>query len=209
MLRHLIAIALLAVLPHTATALCTGENMIDALPPDLKAELADETAAHPYPEGNIWRAGKDGHTVHVVGTVHIHDPRLAAIRDEVAPAVREADVLILEATTADQAALQQTIMASPEIAFLTEGPSLIDLLGDETWGLLKDRLEARGVPAMVAAQFRPWLVSVTLALPPCAIEDQQAGKTGLDAMLEAEAAQAGVPIETLDEMEGGDSTATA
>ena len=36
------------------------------------------------------------------------------------PAVAAADVLILEATTADQAALQQTIMGSPEIAFLTE-----------------------------------------------------------------------------------------
>ncbi|MDU8943371.1 TraB/GumN family protein [Rhodophyticola sp. MJ-SS7] len=201
MLRHLTALALSLLMPAAAYAACEGENLIAALPADLKAELRAETAAHAYPEGNIWRAEKDGKTVHVVGTVHIHDPRLAAIRDEVAPAMAGADVLILEATTSDQAALQQRIMANPEVAFLTEGPSLIDLLGDETWALLAGRLEERGVPAMVAAQFRPWLVSVTLALPPCAIVDQQAGKAGLDAMLEAEAERLGLAIDTLDDLD--------
>lgn len=201
MLRHLTALALAFLLPAAAFAACEGDNMIDALPPDLRAELAAETALHAYPEGNIWRAERDGRTVHVVGTVHIHDPRLAAIRDQVVPFMEDADLLILEATSADQAALQQRIMASPEIAFLTKGPSLIDLLGDETWSVLAGRLEERGVPGMVAAQFRPWLVSVTLALPPCAIADQQAGKTGLDALLEADAETLGLEIRTLDDID--------
>lgn len=201
MIRRLTALLLALGLAGPAAAACSGANLIEALPPETRAELDAAVAAAAYNEGNFWRAEKPGSIVHVIGTIHIPDPRLDTILEQVRPALAESDVLILEATTAMQADMQRTMTESPEIAFLTEGPSLIDLLGDETWAELAPELEARGVPPFLAAKFRPWLLSMTLAIPQCALAAMTEGELGLDARLEAAAAERHIPVETLDDME--------
>lgn len=191
-------IAAIAFAPPSWSA-CQGPNLIDALDREDRARLEERIARHPYPEGNLWRAEKGGSTVHVVGTVHIPDPRLRQLADRVSPFLLRSDLLILEATAAMESELRNTMVTAPEIAFITEGPTLIDLLGDEIWDALKPELTERGVPPFLAAKFRPWLLTMTLSIPVCAIEDVMSGKTGLDGMIEAEAERLGLPIATLDD----------
>ena len=202
MLRHL-ASALLSLFALAAPALaaCEGENLIDALPPDARASLDQAVAAVPYPEGNFWRAAKPGSTVHVIGTIHVPDPRLAPLAARASALLDGAELLILEATTDDQLRMQRKMMEEPEIAFLTEGPTLIDLLGDETWGRIAADLSARGVPPFMAAKFRPWLLTVTLSVPACAFETMAAGEPGLDGQIEAAARARDIPIATLDNID--------
>ena len=190
---------LMAALP--AGAACTGANLIDGLAPPEKTALDVQVASHPYPEGNLWRAEKPGSIVHVVGTIHVPDPRLPPIARRAIPLVEASDVLILEASSAMQVDMQRRMAEQPELAFLTEGPTLIDLLGDEIWGDLADDLTARGIPPFVAAKFRPWFLAITLATPGCAMDALASGETGLDGILEAAANTSGIPVETLDELD--------
>ena len=137
----------------------------------------------------------------MVGTIHIPDPRLDGLVAKTAPLLAASDLLILEVTTDQQRDLQRLMTSRPEIAYITEGPTLIDLLGDEVWGLAADQLQARGVPPFMAAKFKPWLLAMTLAIPPCATAALMAGEPGLDGRLETLAHEAGTEIATLDDVE--------
>lgn len=202
MFRTMSFVALFGLLAAPALAeVCGTEDLIADLTPDERARLDGLVAPHPFPEGNLFRAEKDGNRVVIVGTIHIPDPRLTSIVEEVRPHLEEADVLILEATAEDEADMQRLAAEKPGMFFITEGPTLIDLLTEEEWAQVTERLSAVGIPSFMAAKFQPWYLSMTLAIPPCAMTLLQSGEKGLDRQLEIIANARGVPLATLDDTE--------
>lgn len=201
-MRRIFLALLILLVPVTAHAQsCGTADLIDELTVTDRARLDALIAPHPYPNGNLWRAEKPGSTVTVVGTIHIPDPRLAPIVEQVRPILNDADLLILEASSDDQAGLQALATTQPEMFFITEGPTLIDLLGEDDWARISDRLAALGVPAFFAAKFQPWYLSLTLAIPPCAMTALLSGDHGLDRQLETIAIANNTPVGTLDDVE--------
>ena len=197
-----VLIAICLLIPAFAGAqTCGTRSLIAELDADDRARLAALVAPHPFAEGILFRAEKPGSTVTVVGTIHIPDPRLDAIVDQVRDDVASAELLILEATTEDQAAIQTLAATQPEMFFITEGPTLIDLLSEEEWAAVTRRLSDIGIPGFLAAKFQPWYLSMTLAIPKCALALMQSGEKGLDHSLEIIARDAAVPIATLDDTE--------
>ncbi len=202
MSRIRLAAALLALLPaHANAQSCGTDSLIDDLTAADRAKLDELVAVHPYPEGNLWMAEKSGSTVYVAGTIHIPDPRLAPLVDKIAAHLDEADLLVLEATAEDEAGLQALATRDPGMFFITEGPTLIDLLGPNDWALAKSKLEALGVPGILGAKFKPWYLSITLAIAPCAMSMMQSGELGFDRQIETLAIEKGIPIATLDDPE--------
>ena len=170
MTKRLLFLLSLLILPLSAAAqMCGTEDLIAGLSAEDRARLDALVAPHPYPEGNLWTATKDGSTVTVVGTIHIPDPRLASYVDAVRPALETADLLILESSLEDEKGLPVLVAEQPNLFFLNEGPTLIDLLSEEDWAQASDRLAQMGVPSFFAAKFQPWYLSMTLAMPPCAM----------------------------------------
>lgn len=201
-MRRLTLLLFTLLLPMNAHAQsCGTEDLIADLTVTERAQLDALIAPHAYPAGNLWRAEKPGSTVTVVGTIHIPDPRLAPIVEAVRPALNAADLLILEASSDDQAGIQSLATTQPDMFFITEGPTLIDLLGEDDWARISDRLAALGIPAFFAAKFQPWYLSLTLAIPPCAMTALQSGEHGLDRQLETIAIANGTPVGTLDDVE--------
>ena len=201
MLRRLTT-ALFLLLPLPAMAqMCGTEDQLETLSAVDRARLDALVAPHPYPTGNFWRAEKEGSTVTVVGTIHIPDPRLVGYVDHVRPALDAADLLIIEASSEDEKGIQALAATKPEMFFITEGPTMIDLLGDDDWGRVAERLSAMGIPPFFASKFQPWYLSITLAIPPCAMTALQSGEQGLDRRLEKIALANGTPIATLDDTE--------
>ncbi len=195
-------ILLAFVFPVAAVAQsCGTEDLIQTLTPSDRARLDALVEPHPYPTGNFWRATKDGSTVTVVGTIHIPDPRLAGYVDRVRPALENADLLIIEASAADEQGIQSLVANQPDMFFITEGPTLIDLLSEDEWAEVTARLADIGIPGFLAAKFQPWYLSMTMAIPKCALSLMQSGEKGLDRQLEVIANEAGVPIATLDDTE--------
>lgn len=186
--RRLAAAALLWLLAGPVLALCDGQSLADTLTEDEARAVAAEVAATPYPEGLFWSATRGDRRIDLVGTMHIHDPRLAALRDRALPLLAEAEVLYVEATRAEEAEMEATILAEPERIFVMDGPTLPERLPEEEWQALAEAAEARMLPSFMAAKMRPWYLTVALAMPPCAMPDMVEGRLGLDHMLLDEAA---------------------
>ena len=202
MLRATLAGFLFLFLPAAVLAQsCGTRDLIAELGPDDRARLDAYVAVHPYSEGILFRATKGESDVVVVGTIHLPDPRLDPIVDKLRADVENADLLVIEASAEDEASVQALAGTDPGMFFITEGPTLIDLLSADEWNRVTERLAAIGVPGFVAAKFQPWYLSMTLAVPPCALSAIQSGEKGLDRQLELIAGEAGVSIGTLDDTE--------
>lgn len=191
---------LLALAPLPALAFpagCIGRDLVADLSAADLAELRASADAVPYPQGNHWRATRDGQEVTILGTYHLSDPRHAATLDRALPALAAATRLLVEGGPEEEAQLAAAMGSSPELILLPEGPTLIDLLEPADWAALSDALRARAIPPFMAARFRPWFVSVTLSLPACAAQ-AAVEEDGLDAMLIEAAQDLGIPVGALE-----------
>lgn len=189
---------LFMTLPAMASAFCTADGFESLMTPeDLAAlhNLADQT---PFGSGLYWSAEKDGTELILLGTMHLPDPRHAGLLARVAPDLDKADLLLVEATLEDQAALQAQIANNPQIMMIVDGPSLIERLDDATWNIIRDAAFARGLPGVMAAKMQPWALSMTLAMPPCAMTAMTAGEVGLDGILMQRAAALDIPVAALE-----------
>ncbi len=195
-MRALIAIFLLAF-PTTIRAACNGEDLRPGLNSTQRVEIAQRLADVPYSSGNYWTATREDRVVHVIGTMHIDHPALDDIAARLAPVIKAADHVFVEATKEDQIALQRAISTNPELAFLS-GPTLIDLLPSEEWARLAEAAKARGLPPFMAAKFQPWYLSLMLSMPPCVLEGLANGEHGLDHRIMDLAAKAEVPLSGLE-----------
>ncbi|WP_425100297.1 TraB/GumN family protein [Tropicibacter sp. S64] len=187
MLRLALAFLTLAAPLHAA---CQGTDLRGTLTPDQQARLAERMDGRPYPEGNHWLAEKDGEALHLIGTIHIDDPRFAGPVARLTPLVETAALLLLELPAAGRKQMQSLLATEPGLMLL-EGETLPDLLPEDDWLRLADAMQERGIPGFMAAKFEPWYVSTILGMPPClmaSIKDQN----GIDFQLEAAADAAGV-----------------
>lgn len=200
MFLRLAATVLMTVLSLPAAAQCVGESYLDLLTPDERAALSAATDDIPFGRGTLWTATRADKQVTVVGTMHIYDPRLELMRATVRDAVQGADLVLLEATAEDQADLQRMMVTNPDFLFITDGPTLPELLDEETWQLVIDAASSRSIPSFMAAKMQPWYLSMVLSIPPCAMQDMVRGDMGLDHMIMQDAAAADVPMQALESM---------
>ncbi|MFN4159824.1 MAG: TraB/GumN family protein [Gemmobacter sp.] len=200
-LRHLLlALTASLALPVAASALppaCAGADMIAALPAPDRAALETAARAVPYPQGNFWRASRDGRTATLIGTYHLDDPRHDTTMAAIAPDLARATRLLVEAGPDEEAQLVAMMARDPSLVLLPDGQSLPDLLPPADWTSLSDAMRTRGMPGFMAARFRPWYVSVLLAVPPCAMPAAAEGH-GLDKRLIDAATEQGLPVQALE-----------
>lgn len=197
MLPRALAATLALALAPSAWADCGGASLLDDLSPEEEA-LLDAAGSQTHAEGLVWRATRGGETVLVVGTVHIDDDRLDALQAEIRPLVSEAESVLLEATEEERARIAALAAERPGEVFILEGPTLIDRLAPEDWEVVSEAAEAVGIPPFMASQFRPFYLSMALALPPCAFDGAMAMPNGLDLRIEEEALAAGLPVAALE-----------
>ena len=192
------ATVLFTLLGLPAAAECTGTNYLDQISPAQSAALTAAVSDMPYAQGLIWQAQKDDRQITLAGTMHIYDPRLDPIRDSLRDDVAAADLILLEATPAEEQQLMDLMTTQPDILFINEGPTLPELLDEATWQQIADAARSRNVPAFMAAKMQPWYLSMVLSIPACASADLMAGNRGLDAMVIEDAIAADVPMQALE-----------
>ncbi|MDJ0626807.1 MAG: TraB/GumN family protein [Rhodobacter sp.] len=200
--RILVALlAILAALPVSAA--CTGTDLLAAMPAGQRDALEAAASDQPYPNGILWRAERGDQIIHVIGTLHLHDPRHRATLDRIDTHIARSDTVFLEFGPGDEKRLQAKIAQEPDLAFITDGPTLPDQLADEDWNRLRQVMADRGVPGFLAAKMKPWMAMTTLGIAKCALHDLQGGLRGLDHMVMERALELGKtpkalePVETL------------
>lgn len=191
-------LGLLALWPVMAAAqgTCDGRDLRQTLTAAEQADLNQALDGVPYTEGNYWIARRGDEVVHLVGTMHLADPRFGPIVERLTPVIEGASTLLLEATPDEEKQLEKALAERPELLLLAD-TTLPEIMEPEDWDRLAEAATARGIPPFMASKFQPWYLSVMLAVPPCAMA-QLAEKNGLDARLIAVAREAGVPMRALE-----------
>lgn len=181
-----------------AFARCTGTNLMAQMP---KADLAKITAtahAEPFATGLLWRAKRGTAEVIVAGTYHFDDPRHAKLVNLMIPELKGAASLLVEAGPKEEARLQSEMATRADLMFDPDGPTLPELLDEADWKRLSKAFEARGIPPIFAAKFKPWYASILISMSPCAMSEIAGGAVGLDKQLVAQAEAMNLPIRALE-----------
>lgn len=182
--------------PASATE-CAGNNLINALPKSDQAWIRKQTADVLYHEGLLWTARRGDAYVTLIGTYHFNHPAHAGLINKVAMALDEADLLLVEMGPAEERRFKKALMTDPSISMELTGPTLSERLEADEWKLVRDAMEARGIPAGVATRMQPWYVAMLLSVSPCIIKQKEHGQ-GLDHRLMARAEAARVPVKALE-----------
>ena len=190
--------ALVGIPALPALAACEGRNQIEALPPETRAALRTAADAAPFAKGNFWRATRGDEVLHVIGTYHLNDPRHDAVMDRLAPLIDSAATVLVEAGPIEEAALQTALATDPSLMFVTEGPTLPEILPAATWDRLKEALRARALPPFLGAKMQPAYLSLLLGIPPCAIDSFTTPQSGLDSRIIARAQDSDIPLRALE-----------
>ncbi|WP_377190351.1 TraB/GumN family protein [Ruegeria meonggei] len=198
-MRFLLSLALLA-LPFAAHAACEGRDLRPDLTAQEQGELQQALKDFPFPEGNHWIARKDKTVLHLIGTLHINDPRMDAVVERLKPTLSQADAFYFEVTQDAMATFEQNLAHDPSPVIITSGPTLIELMSEEDWAALSAGLAERGIPSWMGAKMRPWFLSMMLSVPPCISEDPDA-KYGMDARLTDLATENGIPQHSLERID--------
>lgn len=198
MFARLALFLLVLLAPLSATAQCAGVDLRLQMSPEDSERMVAAVQNVPFASGNHWVAEKGTKTVHVVGTIHVYDPRLDPVMTRLRPVIETMDVVLLEATPVEQKALETAITTDPELVFLTTGPTLPEMMPEEEWQRLSEAASSRGIPPFMAAKFQPWYLSLLMGVPACAMAEVAGGLRGLDDMIGKAATNADVPMRALE-----------
>lgn len=192
-----LALALTFQLAAPARAQCQGENVLAGLPPEDLAAITAAANAVPYARGNFWRATRGDEVITIAGTYHLSEPRHQATIAALAPLIKSATSVLVEAGPEEEKALLDLMARDPSLMVITEGPTLYEQLPPDLWEDLSRAMSDRGVPAFMAAKFRPWYVMAMLSIPPCAMA-AMADRDGLDQLVIDTALAADIPVRGLE-----------
>ncbi len=199
MIARLLSLLCFVALTQPAFATCSGNDLRPTLGTEERSRLDAALANAPFADGNHWKATRGDATLHLIGTMHLADPRLDAPLGRLKPTVESADLLLLEMTNEDELALQNRLTTDPSLLLMPDA-TLPELLTEDQWDQMSEALNARGVPPFMAARFQPWYVSILLAIPPCAAQGDLS-EGGMDARIEEIAETQGIPSAALEDVE--------
>lgn len=178
---------------------CVGSNLFDTMPSEQRAEIEAAVEGVPYHQGILWRATKAGQEMTLVGTYHFGDPRHDPMLDRLAPLIRQADAVFVEAGPEEERRLTDALSSDPTLMVDPVGPTLPERLDDRDWQALAAAMAERGMPAVMTAKLRPWYVAMMLGISPCMMKQMAEGDAqGLDHRIIEQAGSMDVPVRALE-----------
>ncbi|QFT94119.1 TraB family protein [Roseovarius sp. THAF9] len=193
--------ALPAAAQETQGNNCGGADLIDALDPGTRKKLEREAAAMPHSEGIQWQAKRGDTVIDIFGTYHFEHRLTDAHLQRLEPIITAADKIYLEISNDDQMAMQRAMAENPSLMFITEGPTLPDLLGEEDWQQYREEMQARMIPGFMAAKFKPLWAGMMLGIGPCEAQAGAFEAKGIDMLVGDRAAEVGNPSRSLEEFD--------
>lgn len=109
----------------------------------------------------LWRANIGPSVFHFLGSVHVARPDLYPLDPRIEGAFAASDVLVLELVL-DKSAQYGAAQRMIELGRLPDGSKLEDVVSRETYQLLANAAQRRGLSLFGLHGFRPWFVALTL-----------------------------------------------
>jgi uncharacterized protein len=192
-----------AVVAQPAPPTCRGQNMLEemkTIDPAAYAKVAEAASKTTNSEALLWRIEKAGvATSHLLGTVHISDPRVTTLSPTITAALTSAKAVALEIADMSAAGMEAAIGADPML-MVSPDRGLATLLSPEEFAVAKKALTG-AMPEAVLRMMKPWVVTMALTLPNCEQQRTASGIKVLDQKLGDLARAKSIPViglETID-----------
>jgi uncharacterized protein YbaP (TraB family) len=120
--------------------------------------VAAQSGRGAFAQGHLWRIAKAGvGDSYAFGTIHVADPRVAAVPRQIEDALGRSRTLAMELPPVEVVDAQVF-----ELEQLEDGGRLEPLVGGDAWKVLEPVLVAGGTPREVAARLKPWAALMKL-----------------------------------------------
>ncbi|MDU8927264.1 TraB/GumN family protein [Alisedimentitalea sp. MJ-SS2] len=170
---------------------CGGNDLLPQMPTEDRLRLEARAGIAPYPEGLFWRATRGDTVLTIFGTYHIAHDRTDAQLDALLPHAQAADFSYFEMGYDDMQAFELRAKTDATVMFITDGPTLPEMLDETDWQRLRTLMSDRGMPSFMVAKVKPIFVSMFLGMSPCQFREQSKGTKGIDARLSEALADTG------------------
>jgi uncharacterized protein YbaP (TraB family) len=173
--------------PQADESKCQGVDMLaetKARDPELYRRIMAEAAATPNSNALLWRIEREGHAAsYLFGTVHLTDERVTHLSPAVEKALAESKTIALEVSDLSDNATAAVIAQSAPLVMFTDGQRLDGLLSEDEYKTVEAIVTRSGMPSDLAAQFKPWIITMILSVSECEREKVQKGARVLDMQL--------------------------
>jgi uncharacterized protein YbaP (TraB family) len=171
--------------PETASVdKCKGVDMLaetKAKDADLYRRIMAEADATENANAILWEIERDGRPAsYLFGTVHLTDERVTRLSPAVETALAESKTIALEVSDLSEKATTSVIAKSAPLVMFTDGQRLDKLLPSNEYETVKSIITRSGMPADLAALFKPWIVTMILSVSDCERAKVQEGARVLD-----------------------------
>ena len=151
----------------------------------------------PYGQGLLWQIDRDGAAPsYLFGTMHSADEEVTDLAPPVIDAFARAQSLSLEVIMT-----QEARMSLAYAMMLSDGRTLEQVLGADLFQRTVTAGRPYGFGQDHLRLFKPWAVMTLLSLPPSEVKRQAAGEKALDNRLQDAAAQRGLALHSLEEID--------
>lgn len=199
MFRALLTI-LFCLAAMSAQARCKGVDIRGHLSASQLSALQQEVAAIPFAEGNHWTATRGAQTIHIVGTMHVNDPRMNKIMRNLRPIIKQADAVLLEASSPESERFWNAFEDHRSLFVLPKGPNIKDMMSVTGWNNLTEAADVRRLKLGEVVKLKPWFLSMILTGSSCGPRGLFASN-GLDRRIEKQAHRARTPVGSLETVE--------
>lgn len=177
-----------------------GEIKADA--PDAFAALAKTALATKNDGAIFWKISREGvPDSYLYGTVHLTDPRVTELAPQAVEAIKSSRVVALEVADVSPTALSSALSKNPSLMMFSDGRRLDHLITPEAFEIVKQQLEAARLPSNFAQKFKPWVVSMVMAVSECERRRMERGNAVVDMKIGEIAVKEGIPIVGLETIE--------
>jgi hypothetical protein len=163
---------------------CKGVDMLaetKAKDADLYRRIMAEAEATQNSDAMLWKIERHGRPAsYLFGTVHLTDERVTRLSPAVEIALGEAKTIALEVSDLSEKATTSVIAKAAPLVMFTDGQRLDQLLSSAEYDTVKDIITRSGMPADLAALFKPWIVTMILSVSDCERAKVQHGARVLD-----------------------------
>jgi len=177
---------------------CQGSDMLaetKVTNPEVYEQIMAEAAATENAGALLWKIERDGRpTSYLFGTVHLTDDRVTKLSPAVLSALKEAKAIALEVADLSENAAATVIAQSAPLAIYSDGRRLDQMLSPSEYESVKNVVSRSGLPADLAALFKPWIVSMILSVSDCERTKVQQGKRVLDMKIAETGKSLGIPV---------------
>lgn len=177
---------------------CQGSDMLaetKVTNPEVYEQIMAEAEATENAGALLWKIERDGRpTSYLFGTVHLTDDRVTKLSPAVLSALKEAKAIALEVADLSENATATVIAQLAPLAIYSDGRRLDQMLSPSEYESVKNVVSRSGLPADLAALFKPWIVSMILSVSDCERTKVQQGKRVLDMKIAETGKSLGIPV---------------